>query len=134
MLAYFTRKKKQNCSGICIYAFTKTLPWTAWGAPDPQLQSCLALPKTDALILFLYYPLQTYYLLSISAAKIILDLLFMLFSYLVFKSMILFLRIVILSFQMNDETQAIMSKIITVVMLAFCLRKALISRLKNVVS
>ena len=47
----------QTCSGICIHAFTKALPWTPLGdlkhPPDPQLQSLLALLRTGALM---YYP------------------------------------------------------------------------------
>lgn len=49
----------------------------------------------------------TWYLSLINEAKIILNLLFMLLSYLVFKLIILSLRIVILSFQMEDQIRAI---------------------------
>ena len=65
ILVCFIRKKKQNCLGDLHHRFHQGItldPMGGRGAysppPDPQLQSFLALPRTDALIFFLYYPLD----------------------------------------------------------------------------
>ena len=44
ILACCIRKKKQSCSGICIHAFTKALPWAPWGLKAP--------PRPPASIVF----------------------------------------------------------------------------------
>ena len=58
LACFIQKKKKQNCSEVSHprlhQGITLDLP------PDPQPQSLLALPKTDAPIFFLYSPLSAH--------------------------------------------------------------------------
>ena len=65
VLAYFIRKKETKLFvGFSPTPSTGHHPGHSGGSlqqpPDPQLQSYLASPKTDAPIFFLYYPLFPY--------------------------------------------------------------------------
>ena len=58
----FTRKKVKLFRGFSITRSPRHRPRPPGGAysspPEPQLQSVLAFPKTDAPIFFLHYPLK----------------------------------------------------------------------------
>ena len=62
ILACFIRKKKQSCSGDLhphVHQGIDLDPMECLQLdPDPQLQSFLAFPRTDAPISFQYYPLK----------------------------------------------------------------------------
>ena len=57
----FYKKKKQNCSGDLHPCIHQSITLDPLGGlqlpPDVHLQLFLALPRTDAPIFFLYYPL-----------------------------------------------------------------------------